>query len=219
MLHIAIIHTSPSATHCLQAMAVTCMLPSATRHHRSHRSPSAAWCPQAIPVTHMSPSLARHRRPHGAPEQCPSPAYCRCLRVTVRVAVGRMVPPSDAYHPRIAVDRVSPSLARHHQPHGAPEQCPSPTHRRCLRVTVHIAVGCMVPLSDARHPHIAVNHASPSLACHRQPHGAPEQCLSPARRRCLCITVRVTVGHTVPMSNACHPHIAIAVDVPPPYPT
>jgi len=210
MLHITIIRTSPSATHCPQAMAVTCTLPLATCHHCSRVSPSVAWCPQAIPVTHTSPLLAHHRRPHGAPEQCPSPAHRHCLRVTVRVAVGCMVPPSDACHPRVAVDCMSPSLACHRQPHGAPEQCPSPAHRHCLRVTVRVAVGCMVPPSDAHHPRIAVDRASPSLARHRRPHGAPEQCPSPAHRHCLRVTVCVAVSRMVPTSNACHPHVAVA---------
>jgi len=35
----------------------------------------------------------------------------------------------------------------------------------------------------------------------------------------LRVTVCVTVSYTVPMSNARHLHIAVTVDVPPPYPT
>ena len=191
-------------------MAVTCMLPSATCHHRLRTSPSAAWCPQVIPVTRTSPSLAHHHRPHGAPKQCLSPAHHHCLRITVRVAISCMVPLSDARHLRVAIDCVSPSLACHCRPHGAPKQCLSPAHRHCLRVTVRVAVGCMVPPSDACHPRIAVDRTSPSLARHHRPHGVPEQCPSPAHRHCLRVTVRVAVSRTVPTSNACHPHVAIA---------
>jgi len=54
---------------------------------------------------------------------------------------------------------------------------------------------------------------------HRRLYGAHEQRLSPTHRHCLRVTVRVAVGRTVPMSNACHPHVTVAVDVPPLYPT
>jgi len=171
--------------------------------------PTSDSCHPHVAVDHTSPLLAHHCRLHGAPKQCPSPAHRCCLRVTVHVAISHTVPLSNARHLRVAINHVSPSLACHCWPHGAPKQCPSPTHRRCLRVTVHVAVGRMVPPSDAHHPHVAVDCTSPSLARHCWPHGAPEQCLSPARHRCLRVTVCVTVGRTVPTSNACHPHVAL----------
>jgi len=134
MLHVTIVRTSPSATHCPQAMAVTCTLPLATCHHRSHASPSAAWCPRAIPVTRASPSTARHHCSH--------------------VTVGCMVRPSNARHPHIAVACTSPfaslsaarcpratpvtrtsplpacHCSRHRRLHGAHKQCLSPACRR-----------------------------------------------------------------------------------------
>jgi len=130
------------------------------------------------------------------------------------IAISCMVPTSDSCHPRIAIDCVSPSLACHHQPHGAPEQCLSPAHRRCLCVTIRVAVGHTVPLSDACHPHVAVDCASPSLARHCWLHGAPEQCPSPACRCCLRVTVCVAISRTVPTSNACHLHVAVACTSP-----
>jgi len=173
-LHIAIVCTSPlfACRHCLHVAV-------------SHTLPTSNGCHLHAAIGHMSPSLAH-------------------------VAISRVVPMSDSCHPRVAVNCASPSLARHHRPHGAPEQCPSPAHRCCLHVTVCVAIGHMVPLSNAHYPHIAVDRASPLLAHHHWPHGAPKQCPSPARRRCLRVTVRVAVGHMVPTSNACHPHVAVA---------
>jgi len=127
-----------------------------------------------------------------------------------RVAISHVVPTSDSCHPHVAIDHASPSLTRYYQPHGAPKQCPSPAHRHCLHVTICIAIGCMVPPSNACHPRVAVDCTSPSLIHYHWPHGVPEQCLSPAHRHCLCVTVRVAVGRTVPMSNACHLHVAVA---------
>jgi len=176
----------------------------------SRMVPTSDSCHLRIAVDHTSPSLACHHRPHGAPEQCPSPTHRRCLHITVRITVGHTVPPSDACYPRVPVDRMSPLLACHCWPHGAPEQCLSPTHCHCLRVTIHVTIGRMVPLSNAHHPCVAVDHVSPLLAHHCWLHGAPEQCPSPTHCRCLHITVRVAIGCTVPTSNACHPHVAIA---------
>jgi len=190
----------------------------ARRHHLhvtvSHTLPTSNGCHLHAAVSHTSPLL-------------------------VRVASSRVVPTSDSCHLCVAVDCASPSLTRHHQPHGAPKQCLSPAHRRCLRVTVRVAVGRTVPLSDARQPCVTIACMSPSAAwCaqampitrmsplparhrsyRRRPHGAHEQRLSPACRRCLRITVHIAVSRMVPTSNACHLHIAIAVDVPLPYPT
>ena len=169
--------------HCCCCSHVAC------RHRLhvavSHTLPTSNGCHLHAAIGHMSPSLAH-------------------------VAISCVVPMSDSCHLCVAVDCVSPSLARHRRPHGAPEQCPSPAHRCCLHVTVRIAIGHMVPLSDARYPHIAVDHASPLLAHYHQPHGVPEQCPSPARRRCLRVTIHIAVGHMVPTSNACHLHVAIA---------
>jgi len=141
MLHVAIICTLPSATHCPQAIAVTCTLLSATRHHRSHASPSAAWCPQAIPVTRMSLLTMRHHRSH--------------------VTIGRMVPPSSARHPHITIacasPFVSPSAAR--CPRAMPITHASPLtacHHRS-----HVTIGHMVHLSNAHHPHVTIACASP----------------------------------------------------------
>jgi len=215
------------------------MSPSLARIAISRVVPMSDSCHPRITVNRVSPLLGCHHQLHGAPEQCPSPTHRHCLHITVRVAIGHMVPLSDARHPRVTVDHVSPSLARHHQLHGAPKQCPSPTHHRCLCITVCVTISCMVPLSDAHHPHIAINHASPSLTCYRQLHGAPKQCPSPTRHRlhrcrphgaheqrlspthrcCLRVTVHVTISRMVPTSNACYPHVTVAVDVPPPYPT
>jgi len=218
-LHVAVSYTLPTSNGCHLHAAVGHTSPSLACIAISRVVPTSDSCHPHVAVDRVSPSLAHHHQPHGAPEQCPSPAHRRCLHVTVHVAVGCTVPPSDARHPCVAVDHVSPSLARHCWLHGAPKQCLSPAHCRCLCVTVCITIGHMVPLSDACHPHVAVDHVSPSLAHHRRPHGVPKQCLSPARRHCLRITIRVTVGRTVPMSNACHLHVAVAMDVPPPYPT
>jgi len=218
-LHVAIVCTLPSFARCHRLhIAIVCMLPSFAHCHRlhvavSHTLPTSNGCHLHAAISHMSPLLV-----HVAISRVvPMSDSCH-LRVTVdcvspllaHVAISRVVPMSDSCHLRVTVDCVSPSLACHRQPHGAPEQCPSPAHCCCLHVTVRIAIGHMVPLSDARYPHIAVNHASPSLAHHRRPHGVPEQCLSPARRRCLHITIRIAVGHMVPTSNACHLHVAVA---------
>jgi len=181
-------------------MAITCMLPSATRHHRSHTLPSAMWCPRAIPVTRVSPSTARHHRSH--------------------ITVGRMVPPSSARHPHIAIacaspftspsatwcprampiTRMSPSLTRHCQLHGAPEQCLSPACHRCLRVTVRVTIGRTVPMSNACHPHVAVACASPfaSLSAAQCPRATPVTCTSPSPWMCCCCTQLEDAQSTIP---------------------
>ena len=160
-LHVAISHTLPTSNSCHLHAAVGHTSPSLARITISCMVPTSDSCHPHVAVDHASPSLARHHWPHGAPKQCPSPTHHHCLRITIRVAVGCTVPPSDAHHPRVAVDRMSPSLARHHRPHGAPEQCPSPARHHCLRVTVCVAVGCTVPMSNACHPYVAVACTSP----------------------------------------------------------
>jgi len=171
-------------------MAVTCTLPSATCHHRSHASPSAAWCPQAIPVTRTLPSTAHHHRLH--------------------VTVGRMVPPSSAHHPHIAVACMSPfaSLSAAWCPQAMPITCTSPLTvcHHCL----HVTIGRMVPPSSAHHPHIAVActslFASPLAAwC---PQAMPVTHTSPSTTRHHCS--HVTISRMVRPSNAHHPHVAIA---------
>ena len=151
------------------------------------------------------------------------------------------MPTSDAHHPCVTVicaslsaawcprvmpiTHASPSFARHRQPHGAHERCPSPARRRHSRV----AVGRMVPKSDAHHPHVAVicaspsatrclrampvTHPSPLPACRHRPHSAHKRCPSPAHRRCL----HVAVGRTVPTSDARHLHVTIACVSPLPW--
>jgi len=165
-LHITIARMSPSAAWCPRAVPVTCTSPLPARHRSRRRwphgapercpsparcrrpcvtiartSPSAAWCPQAVPVTRTSPLPARHcsrrRWPHGAPKQCLSPAHRCCLRVTVRVTVGRTVPTSNACHPHVAVACtslfMSPSAAR--CPRATPVTHTSPSPWMCHRRT------------------------------------------------------------------------------------
>ena len=181
---------SPSATHCPQAMAVTCMLPLATRYHRSRASPSATWCPRVIPVTRASPSTARHHRSH--------------------VTVGYMVPPSSAHHPHIAIACASPfmSLSAARCPRAMPVTCTSPSttcHHR-----LHITVGHMVPLSSAHHLHIAIACASPfaSPLAAWCPQAMPVTRVSPSTAR--HHRLHITIGRMVRPSNARHLHVAIA---------
>jgi len=194
MLHVAIVHTSLSATHCPQAMAVTCTLLSATCHHRSRVSPSATWCPRAIPVTHTSPSTACHHRSH--------------------VTVGRMVPPSSACHPHIAVACASPFMS----PSAA--RCPQVipiTHMSPLTMChhrSHVTISRMVPPSSACHPHIAIACASPfaSPLAAWCPRAMPVTCASPST---MCHhRSHVTIGRMVRPSNARHPHVTVACTSP-----
>jgi len=195
------------------------MLPSFACRCQPHTAYKQWLSPAHCHQPHITITRTHCHQLHGVPEQCPSPAHHHCLHVTIRIAVGCTVPSSDACHPHIAVNCMLPSLARHCWPHGAPEQCLLPAHRCCLCITIRITVDCMVPLSDAHHLRIAINCVSPLLAHHRQPHGAPEQCPSPTCYRCLRVTIRVAISHMVPTSNTCHLHVAVAMDVLPPYPT
>jgi len=93
-----------------------------------------------MPVTCASPSTACHHRLH--------------------VTVGHMVPPSSACHLHIAIACVSlfalPLAAWCPQAMPVTRASPSTAHHHRL----HVTVGRMVCLSNARHPHIAIACAS-----------------------------------------------------------
>ena len=152
----------------------------------------------------------------------------------LRITIGCMVPTSDTHYPPIAIICTSPLAARcpqampithvllsfvcHYQLHGAHKWCPSPAYHyhSC------IAVSCTVPMSDAHHLYVTIICTSllaawcprampitctlPSFMCYCQLHSAYKWCPSPTCHHCL----HVAISRTVPTSDACHPHIAVA---------
>jgi len=158
----------------------------------------------------MSPSFARRRQPHTAHKQWLSPACCHWPHVTIacahhhqlRGAHERFLSPTRhhqlhitiacmsllaAWCPQaVPITHTSPLPAHHRlhrrRPHGAPKQCPSPTHHHRPHVTIActslLAAWCpqAVPITctsllPARH-HL----------CRCRLHGAHKQRLSPAHR-------------------------------------
>jgi len=147
---------SPSATHCPQAMAVTCMLPSATCYHHSHALPTATWCPQVIPITCVSPLTVRHHRLHVTISCMVPPSSAHHLHIAVACGSPFALPSATQCPQAMPITHTSPSTACHRWPHSVPKQCPSPACRHCLRITICITIGHMVPTSNACYPHIVV---------------------------------------------------------------